>query len=597
MYGTPKDALNTMSDSTAEPDTGILTDEQSVTTALVRKPNIPPEQSGTASACRRQSPPPDAGTTGDRRGQHAPIRGQRAFPHCKVQPSTEKPQNRLSAPQNGDSERDRVRRTEKIVNGAKDAEIDLPVTLPRLVSERVRQLAFEFYPILEEHNGHRAFFLYVMNTPNRDDEDHWGSGRPLIDMGIIARCYGPEAQDFGSNLQGFRVLEMYQEQVVPDFDWTDYHSPNPWQDSGNARTVDENGVHPLLEWAWKQDRRSMNRGQVQLVDFYTGKKHNAKRRFLLRQKHKDACRAAEEEVGPACEASREWRDYLHSRDSRLFQSLTDRLPEAREKARGYDGQRQVQAFLHLSQIEAQPKPFYRFTEKTVRLQAINQGLQQIDSDLRDILTRGWTKLDLSSAQLGIAAREWRVQSALDLLSNGGSIWESLINHMGVPWEAKPALKRGLYATIYGARRTTIPYIIAKEAGKEGVEMSDEQRERFFTHGVIEELLSRREEEFERIKSQGGDRDCYENWIDLDGREKKSILSQLAQTREMWLLSPALELAKEELSKSKPWQITLYLHDGFCANMPQSRGYHVDRIKEVVYKRAKGSGYPTGLEVE
>lgn len=297
-----------MSDTTAERNDGVLTDEQSVTTALVRKPNTPPEQGGTASPFRRQSPPPDAGTTGNRRGQHAPNRGRRASPHCKVQPSTEKARNRLSTPQNGDSRPYRIMRTEKIVNGAKDAKIDLPVTLPRLVSKRVRQLAFEFYPILEEHNGHRAFFLCVMNSPKRDDEDHWGSGRPLIDMGTIARCYGPEAQDFGSNLQGVRVLQMYRDQVVPGFQWTDYHSPNSWQDSGNARTVEENGVHPLLEWAWKQDRRSMNREQRQLMDFYTGKKHNGKRRFLLRQKHKDACRAAEEEVGPACEASREWRD-------------------------------------------------------------------------------------------------------------------------------------------------------------------------------------------------------------------------------------------------------------------------------------------------
>jgi len=583
-----------MSNTAGEQDDGLLTPEKSVRKSLVRKSRPHPKPDNTS----REGPPQDATTTGDKRGQTTHDRGRRPSPHCKVQPFTENDNNRFSAPQNGDSKPYRVRRTEKIVNEARDAEIDLPVTLPRLVSKRIRQLAFEFYPILEEHNGHRAFFLYVMNTPKRDDEDHWGSGRPLIDMRTIARCYGPEAQDFGSNLQGFRVLQMYQKQVVPGFEWTDYHSPNSWQDSGNARTVDENGVHPLLEWAWKQDRRSINRNQLQLVDFYTGNKHNGKGRYLLRKEHKSACRAAEEEVGPACEASREWRDYLHKRPSRLFQSVTARLPEAREKARGYDGQRQVQAFLHLSQIQAQPKPFYRFTEKTVRIQAINQGLQQIDSDLRDILTRNWTKLDLSSAQLGIAAREWGVESALDLLNNGESIWESLTDHMRVPMEAKPALKRGLYATIYGASRSAIPYIIAKEAGKERIEMSDEQRDRFFTHIVIEELLSRREEQFKRIKSQGGDRDCYENWIDLDGREKESILSQLAQAREMWLLSPALELAKEELEeKTKPWQITLYLHDGFCVNLPQVPEYHLNRIKRKIGERAEDQGYPTGLEVE
>ena len=561
-----------------------------------RKEAAKPNQHDTEGPQRQPQGPQDDTLAPTRRGRRAPDRRRHASPHCQVPASPEKAKKTSSAAQNGDSKRPRVRKTERIVNEARDAEIDLPVTLPRLVSRRVRRLAFEFYPILEEHNGHRAFFLHVMNTPKRDDEDHWGSGRPRIDMGMIARCYGPEAEDYESNLQGFRVLEMYQEQVVPDFEPSGYHSPNSWQDTGNARTVKDDGVHPLLKWAWMQDRRSKNRGP--LVDFYSGRKHDAKRRYQLRKKHRAACRAAEEEVETACQASREWRDYLHGRSSWLFQAVTSCLPEAREKARGYDGQRQVQAFLHLSQIEEQPKPFYRFTEKTVRLQAINQGLQQIDSDLRDILTRDWVKLDLSSAQLGIAAREWGVESALDLLSNGGSIWKSLINHMRVSWEAKPALKRGLYATIYGANRSAIPYIIAKEAGKEGVKMSDEKRDRFFTHDVIEELLHRREEQFDRIESQGGARDCYENRVDLDGREKKSILSQLAQTREMWLLAPALELAKKELNeKTKPWQITLYLHDGFCVNIPQSEEYHVGRIKRAVNDRAEESGYPTGLEVE
>lgn len=74
MHGTPKDALNTMSDTTSERNDGVLTDEQSVTMALVRKPNTPPEQGGTASAVRRQSPPPDARTTGDR-GDNTPRTG------------------------------------------------------------------------------------------------------------------------------------------------------------------------------------------------------------------------------------------------------------------------------------------------------------------------------------------------------------------------------------------------------------------------------------------------------------------------------------------------------------------------------------------
>jgi hypothetical protein len=69
---------------------------------------------------------------------------------------------------------------------------------------------------------------------------------------------------------------MYRDQVVSDFDWTGYHS------NGHARVVKDTGVDPSLEEAWRDDQES-DRRDADLVDFFTGKKHTAKRRHELRR--------------------------------------------------------------------------------------------------------------------------------------------------------------------------------------------------------------------------------------------------------------------------------------------------------------------------
>jgi len=525
------------------------------------------------------------------RGSKKERRARHAASHCIVQSSTEEAKKEASAPQNGDSEGRRCKKTERIVNESRDANIDLPASLPRFVSRELRELAMETYPILREYDGHRAFFLYVLNTPNRDDREHWGSGRPVIPWKKVARCYGKKAQDYGTNLRILKILEMYQRQVVPNFEPSGYHS------NGYARTVKDTGVDSNLVEEWREEQR-MDRRDIKLVDFFTGKRHTPKRRHQLRERRIAVCEASE----PRCSDGRRWRKYLHGRSSKLYYRLLRHMPKAKAKALELGGTAQVQAFVNLCRIEEQPMPFYRFSENTMRLTTSRSGLQNLDSDVRDELTQDWVKFDLSSAQLAIAAKDWGVQSAIQQLRSNESIWESLKAHTGVP--IKSPLKRGSYTTVYGGEEGTIKGNMAYKAARKGHPMDESAQEKFLNHPVISELLEKRERVLEKIRREGGAEDCYCNWISTesidDDAPERSVLSQLAQAQEMQLLTPALELAKEveENCEKTPWQITLYLYDGFCVNFTtDTKDYHAPRIQEAVNRRCREAGYPTRLEME
>lgn len=486
----------------------------------------------------------------------------------------------------------RVRMTERIVNEAQDESVVLNPSVPRLVSRYIRERVLSHYPILRNHNGHRAFFLYIMNTPFRD-EMH-GTGMPVVSRGKIARCYGEEARaaESNGNLRTGYVLELFRQQVLEDFEWTGHHS------YGSARMVENTGVDPDLTEAWRRDQESSDRDG--LVDFYSGSKHTPTRRTRRRRKQEAFC----EDFESPCSDAQEWREYLHNRSPKLFQEMADRyLPEARQTARNQlQGRGRTQAFINLCRIEAQPKPLYRFSENTVRLTDYGSGLQNLDSDVRSVLTQDWVKFDLSSAQLAIAGRDWDIKSALAVLESG-SIWDSLIDYIGVSRKLKPALKKGLYTAVYGGQRRTIKGNMAYVASKKGLSMNSEKQTKFFAHPVIDELLKKRQEQLEAIRRAGGVHDCYGNWVDLDSVDddspERSVLAQLAQAQEMQLITPALRLAQEEEDEKvrRPWEITLYLYDGFFVKFNYSEAYHTRSIKAAVEKRAKETNYPTALEVE
>jgi hypothetical protein len=469
------------------------------------------------------------------------------------------------------------------------SEISLPGRLCRFVPPDLRSYTLELYPILKEHDGHRAFFLYIMTTPFRDEE----TKNPVVSAKQIARCYGDwglKKQNQG-NLKTSCLLSRFSREVF----YLEWSRPNKWR--GDARTIQRTGIKTSLRSAWETALDS--RIGDDAVGFWSGQKRaHIQRRERLRERSRDQ--------EPPCKDSRRWRDYLNRRDPALFESVQNRLPQARKEVRqnsDFTGQKREEAIRHLRAIKEEPVPIYGFSNKTVRLKALNPSLQTIDGDLRHILTREWIELDLSSAQLAIAGRDWGLSEVVGFLSAGKSIWEDLASFLNLPMKVvKPALKKGLYAAVYGALVDNIPGIIKDKAEAEDFQFPEEKAKQFTEHSLVKELLKAREVQLNQIRKQGGKRDCYDRWIDYSGVSKRfperSVLARLNQAREMWLLEPVLRLAEKQDEGEQAWEVALLQHDGFSIRVHHGQEKQVvQTLKSVVDGFAQHHGYPTRLEVE
>ncbi len=82
---------------------------------------------------------------------------------------------------------------------------------------------------------------------------------------------------------------------------------------------------------------------------------------------------------------------------------------------------------------------------------------------------------------------------------------------------------------------------------------------------------------------------------------RSILSQLAQARELWLLEPVIRLAEAEYAKGSgaAWRLTCWSHDGFNVRFRRQRdaAKHLEAMRDAVAQRAASVGIPTRLEIK
>jgi len=325
-----------------------------------------------------------------------------------------------------------------------------------------------------------------------------------------------------------------------------------------------------------------------------------------------------------CEPQRRLLHYLHETsrggrsskfkpDDGALDSAFDLATRPEKSTRG-----RLNALSQLAAIENDPVPRYKpsYEGNTVRVFTSGYSLCTIDKSLRRALQPDWIELDLSSAQLAIVAQDWGLTKVNDFLESGRSIWDELYDSMG--WAeyqggisrkcAKPVLKKGLYAAVFGAAKSTVKenmydtYISSPHM--EDFLIFDSFMDKIFDDPLVSELMSRRNERLDEISENGGDIDAFGNEVKIAGETKAtSVLAQLAQSRELQLLLPALEVAKDELDRvegtdEEPrFWITLWQHDGFSIHVrdPNRRSSHVEDFKGAVNGTA--GSYKTELEVD
>ena len=113
------------------------------------------------------------------------------------------------------------------------------------------------------------------------------------------------------------------------------------------------------------------------------------------------------------------------------------------------------------------------------------------------------------------------------------------------------------------------------------------------HPIVKEILEKREEARWQITRDDGMEDCLGNWIKRGQRSVASVMAQAAQTAEMELLVPVVEMART----TEDFQVVLFQHDGFSVKFRRNKDKWQEMIGEVVENKAKEMGFPTGLEWE
>ena len=443
------------------------------------------------------------------------------------------------------------------------------------------------------------------------------SGRVVMPWRTIAECMGYGADVHRNYVRGEKatgkVLNDFLRRVLPEASSTGYHH------KGIARELVNLPAALGADVLARRDRElntpaHMIEDRVYLV---TGAQYSPANRSRYRKRDRQALKkAARRRMGDQVLADvKDLKDLLGYMNGEVPTHRFGRIPQKRfEEAwaivEGWESEeKQTQARMHLRAIADDPAPLYAPSPvgRTVRIFTPRPSLATIDSDLRQVLIPDWPELDLSSAQLAIAAKDWNLPSVRRFLDEGRSIWQSLYTHMqpGGPLAAvKPALKKGMYSTVFGAaKKNIVPFMQEARRSAQLAELPEEVAGRFLSHPLMKEVLRGRRVQKNQIGKDGGARDCFERWIDTtDGGRlhTPSILAQLAQARELQLLSPAIHLALNEARSERPrFHITLWQHDGFSVKVRDEdrRDYHLRRLQEAVNERCQRLGYPTRLEVQ
>lgn len=455
-------------------------------------------------------------------------------------------------------------------------------------SKQFRDWVLYLYPALEESPEYLAFMQHLLFTGWYSET----TGRILIPADTIADCMGMSDQYKQGNCRGEysteRFLERFKRDVLSEFQWTGYHAGK-----GLVREVKELGI--VREVLVERDRE-LSTPAAELeerVYFLDGVRFSAKQQTLTR-KAQEREKPAFGEVEP-CSVSVKLMDYMNAVPSKIFSSVVRHMPQAYRYARAIENdQARILALKELHIIEDQPKPFYKYVDNSVRIFSRTYSLTTVDGDIRTILTPDLIELDLKSSQFAIVSKTWDIPELYGFLSAGGSIWSELLEHMGLGPEWKPTIKKAGYSTVFGEeRKNTLAKLIA--AG-----VPPEAAKRFHTHRFMKEVLRIREIQLSDIRGNNGAFDCFGRWLSLNPKKKgRSVLAQLAQAVELWLLETVIDLAIEEARKAKPeFRIVLWQHDGFSIWVRQKsrRDLWIRRLQEAVRLRAMEMDIPTMLEV-
>lgn len=470
------------------------------------------------------------------------------------------------------------------------------------VSNHYYNLTLELYPILRTNQIYKRLFFHLSFPKGnfRDEE----SGYILISESILAMIEEKNLKH--KRYKGITLLERFKRDVLSGFEWSSYSAA-----ANKARVVINTGFSPAYQQLLDAEKDRIWTASGRRY-FLSGKIYNHTSRIAFRElQRKDAFEMMKLTENPDALFI---ANYLNKLSSHGFTDIVqNNLEEAiitaknlefipRKKMTEDDRLRMRDAIRQrnldiLSEIEHQSQPFYRSVSGTVRLFTLVAHIGNLNSEIRNVLTRGWVEVDLKSSQLAICATLWNVTDVIEFLYRGGNIWRELF----IAYEVEPtdgikrAFKDALYAILFGAESCDVQRHLTNRLKELGVK---QRGDIFINHWIIKEMIDARNKQMQKITEENGAYNIYGDWLstsDIKCFSVESVLAQQAQAVEMKIISTLFYLA----AGNNNFTIQLFQHDGVSIRFhnKNKQQEYIERMKEAVKTMSESLGIPISLEVK
>lgn len=465
----------------------------------------------------------------------------------------------------------------------------------RPISDHTYDQTFKLYPMLKDNEIYRRLFFHL-SYPKAQLRDS-DSGLILVSEEILASIEYKEDQLASNHYKGIKLLEAFKRDVLHDLEWSGYSAQ-----ANKARAVLNTGFSREYQALLDAEKEGIFKGSKRY--FLSGKAYN--------RANREAHRALQRE-----DAFKLWQvsenedalyvaQYLNNLPSRAFTDIVQKNMEAARAVASnliFKPKRKMSAQQHkeiersirqvnldiLAEIEAQSQPIYKPADATVRLFTLTAHMGNLKTEVREVLTQGWVEVDLKSSQLAITATLWGVESVVNFLRQGGSIWrEMFIQYDLAPDnDVKRIFKDALYAILFGADKKEVKKHITQKLHALGINQTGAL---FMEHWIIRDMLEARNKQIDRISELGGAYTVYGSWLSLADNVStnsisnkyynvKSILAQQAQAVELKIITSLFRLAAD----SDDFTITLYQFDGVSILFKDKgrQHAHLARMKQEV----------------
>ena len=291
--------------------------------------------------------------------------------------------------------------------------------------------------------------------------------------------------------------------------------------------------------------------------------------------------------------------------SKRIAECFDRAVAEVERIKDPHARRSQEAILR--RIDVDPVPRYSHSRQGRTHRVFAKGhIPNLKRDIRMIFTEPWPEADLSCAQLAIASAIWGMEKTRSFLAHGGNVRDELLTPVlgssgAQRQQVKRAIKTAMYSMLYLRKERKVRSELQKEL--------DELKCRtpasvFLAHWIFRELAEASQIQARRLRDGQGLTDAFgQIHYAADGREPSSVMAQVNQSYELYLLEPVLDYVNakdadgEFLVDPKEMRLVIWSHDGF--NIAVRRNDQIPRyqqkLSKLVEDRAQQVGIPARLE--